>query len=247
MGTEGNLEYIDSRKQQHEIIEELFVKQAEQCKPLRILEAGCGRSWPFNLEKFDYVLTGVDIDEAGLELRKNTLRDLHETILGDLCVVDLGEEKYDVIYCSNVLEHVERADIAVKNFAKWIKPGGIIVILIPDPHSVPGFVTRVTPHWFHIFYYRFFLHDKNAGKPGYAPFPTHYHPIVSRKGLREYCDDGGNNLELAAEYGGTYIKPGRGATGVFLQFVVRTINILSFGTLSAKHSNLLYVIRKKVD
>jgi len=243
MNTKGTLEYIDSRKQHHDLVESLMRKQASRCQPLHILEAGCGRSWPYNLEGIQYILTGVDIDKAGLELRKNTLCDLHEAIEGDLCTVELGDEQYDVIYCSYVLEHVKTADVVVKNFAKWIKPGGIIIILIPDPHSVPGFITRITPHWFHVFYYRFFMKEKNAGTPGYAPFPTHYHPIVSRSGMRDFCNNENNSLELAKEYGGTYIKPGYGAMRVLLKAITRTISLVSLGTLSDKHSNLLYVIR----
>jgi SAM-dependent methyltransferase len=247
MNKHGDLEYIESRKQQHELVECLIKKQASSSAPLKILEAGCGISWPFKLAGIQYFLTGVDIDSAALEIRKNTLSDLDETIEGDLCLVDLGVEQYDVIYCSNVLEHVKNADLAVKNFVKWIKPGGIIIILIPDPHSVEGFITRITPHWFHILYYRILLKDKNAGTPGHAPFPTEYHPIVSRRGMRKFCNDKSNGVDLAKEYGGTYIQPGQGAIRKLIKAFKSTMNILSLGTLSSKHSNLLYVIRKQAS
>jgi hypothetical protein len=35
-----------------------------------------------------------------------------------------------------------------------------------------GVITKFTPHWFHVAVYRYWLGNKNAGKPGYAPFPT---------------------------------------------------------------------------
>lgn len=42
-------------------------------------------------------------------------------------------------------------------------PGGQIVVAAPNPYSVKGFVTRYTPHWFHVWYYRHVLHRPQAG------------------------------------------------------------------------------------
>ena len=245
MKKEGTLRLIESNKHQIQLVGSLIKKQASDRGPLHILEAGCGRRWPYNLDGIEYVLTGVDMDSAALDIRKNTVSDLDEAIEGDLCSVDLGTEQYDVIYCSYVLEHVETADVVVKKFIKWIKPGGIIIILIPDPHSVQGFITRMTPHWFHVFYYRFMVGNKNAGKPGYPPYPTFYHSIVSRNGLRDFCNDESNNVVLAEEYGIGYMRPGRGLMKTMLQVFKRIINLVSLGSLSVKHTNCLYVLRKQ--
>ena len=245
MNKERHLEIIEDRKQAIEMIESLIRKEDSHNEPVRILEAGCGRRWPFKMEGIQHILTGVDMDKAALEIRKNTLGDLHETVEGDLCSVDLGANRYDVIYCSFVLEHVKRADVVMKNFVKWIKPNGIIIIKIPDPYSVQGYITRITPYWFHVFYYRFILGNKNAGKPGYGPYSTYYHSIVSRRGMRDFCNDRSNCVVLAAEYGDEYFRPGRGAMKTLLHIFKRVINIISIGALSSKHTNLLYIIRKQ--
>lgn len=50
----------------------------------------------------------------------------------------------------------------MKNFVTWVKPNGIIIIKIPDPYSVRGFVTRNTPFWFHVLYYRIFHRTKKG-------------------------------------------------------------------------------------
>jgi SAM-dependent methyltransferase len=247
MNKEGKLKIIASREQHHEFIENRIISQASHRESLNILEAGCGRRWPYNLEGIKYTLTGVDVDKEALEARKNIVSDLHEAIEGDLCTVDLGVEVYDVIYCSYVLEHVEKADVVIKNFVKWIKPDGIIIILIPDPNSVQGFVTRITPHWFHVFYHRFFLGKKNAGKPGFGPYATYYHPVVSRSGMRDFCNDENNRIEILEEYADGFIKPGRSGAKTILRILKRAINIISLGKLSDKHTNLLFVIRKKND
>ena len=245
MSEKRYLKLIEDRTQEHELIEGLIKEKASKGEPIQILEAGCGRSWPFKLEGIQYVLTGVDMDKDALEMRKNTLSDLHEAIEGDLCSVDLEEDKYDVIYCSYVLEHVERADLVMKNFAKWAKPNGLIIIRIPDPYSVQGFITRITPHWFHVFYYRFILERKNAGKPGYGPYPTYYNPIVSRSGIRNFCNNNGNNIVLDSEYGDAYVRPREGLKLKLIHIIKRVLNTISFGFLSDKHTNLIYILRKE--
>lgn len=185
------------------------------------------------------------MDKDAMEIRKNTLADLHETIVGDLCTVALEEERYDVIYCSFVLEHIQRADLVLKNFVKWIKPNGIIILRIPDPYSVQGFITRITPHWFHVFYYRVIMGNKSAGKPGYGPYPTYYNPIISRSGIRDFCSDGGNHIACEAEYGDGYIRPGEGLTKTVIHIIKKIISKISMGLLSDQHTNLLYILRKK--
>ena len=88
----------------------------------------------------------------------------------------------------------------------------------------------------------FIMGHKKAGKPGYGPYPTHYNPIVSRNGIRDFCNDGGNDIVLDAEYGDTYFRPGRGLRKALIHIIKRVVNILSFGCLSDKHTNILYTL-----
>ena len=71
---------------------------------LNILEAGCGQKWPLDLKGLEYVLTGVDIDKASLETRKEKTKDLDKIILADLRTILLKESECDIIYSSFVLE-----------------------------------------------------------------------------------------------------------------------------------------------
>ncbi len=244
MDKEKHLELIEGSTQGNEIIENFIRNKASDGELIHILEAGCGRRWPYRLEGIQYFLTGVDMDRDALEIRKNTLSDLHETIEGNLCSVNLGADKYDAIYCSYVLEHIKRADLVMKKFVEWVKPNGIIIIKIPDPKSVQGYFTRITPYWFHVFYYRVIMGIKNAGKLGYGPYPTYYNPIVSRSGIRNFCNDGGNNLVLDVEYGYRSIRPSRGIRKMIHMFK-KVINIISIGYFDHKHTDLLYILRKK--
>jgi ubiquinone/menaquinone biosynthesis C-methylase UbiE len=237
------MDLIESREKEREIIEDHIKSQSTKGKPLQILEAGCGRRWQLRLDGIDYVLTGVDLDATALKMRKDDIGDLHEAVEGDLRSVQLPEHQYDVIYSSYVLEHIKGAEQVLNNFNRWVKPGGLVIIRIPDPHSVHGFITRMTPHWFHVLYYRIFLGFPNAGKPGYEPYPVDYDPVVSRRGIKDFCKKHG--FTVMAEYGDGYMRPGKGIARLLIHSVKVVGSILSLGALSWRHSNLLYILRKQ--
>lgn len=246
MNEETNLELIETREEERQLIEAHIRRVADsRNEPIDILEAGCGRKWPFKMTDVEYVLTGIDMDKAALEIRANTLADLHKTIEGDLCTIELSENQYDVIYCSFVLEHVERADLVLRNFSRWVKPNGIVIIRVPDFHSVKGFVTRYTPFWFHVYYHRLVLGQKSAGKPGFSPYQTFYNPVISRNGMRQFCGESAIHMAIEEEYGDGYVKPGRGIVKAMISAFVKSVSFLSFGNLSHKHTNLLYILRSK--
>ena len=242
MWNSRHLELTSSWKHQNEIMESHIEGIAVVGGVLQILEAGCGQRWLLNLDGVQYVLTGVDLDKAALEIRKNVVKDLHEAIEGDLISVRLQENHYDVIYCSYVLEHIQGAEQVLSKFVNWIKPNGIIILLIPDSNSVQGFISRVTPHWFHVFHYRFILGNQNAGKAGYAPYPVHYDRVISRNGIRDFCSR--NNLTVLAEYGDGFNKPGKDIVRLLIHSFKQVVGALSFGLLSGKHNNLLYILQK---
>jgi len=105
-------------------------------------------------------------------------------------------------------------------------------------------VTRVTPHWFHVFFYRHVMGMKNAGKPGYAPYPTHYDPVISRAGMREFCRL--NKLTIKAEFGCGGRSHGRGLKRLGIFAIQRLMNVLSFGVLSASHDDLIFIVQREV-
>jgi SAM-dependent methyltransferase len=211
-------------------------------KVLEILEAGCGQRWDVDIGDGDYVLTGIDIDPEALRIRRDETKDLHEAIVGDLRTADFGQRTFNIIFNRHVLEHVPRAQQVLKNFNRWVKPGGLIIIVIPDPYSAYGFTSRITPHWFHVLYYRLILGKKNAGKPGYAPYPVTYDKVVSREGIRAFCAE--NGLVLAAEYGVTTGPNNNSLKQRLVEAYKKTLQVLSLGRLSSDYSDIIFIIHK---
>ena len=216
-------------------------------KPLEILEAGCGRRWQIDLgEGVAYRLTGVDTNEAALRARTQEVGDIDVAVLGDLCTVALQPECYDVIWCSYVLEHINDVECVLHNFIRWLRPGGVMVLTVPNRDSVYGFVTRKTPFWFHVLYKKHMKRHPNAGKPGFDPFPTYYDKVLSRKGMRAFCKN--NGLIMKAEYGWAGALPRRlGAFRIPVYLACRTLSILSLGRLTNSPAGLAYVIQKPVS
>lgn len=211
--------------------------------PLEILEAGCGSAWPVDLEGIDYRLTGIDLDATALQSRIDTIGDLDEAIVGDLSLDGtIPPARYDVIYSSFVLEHIRDAEKTLTLMLGGLKPGGLLLLRIPDRDSVYGWTARRTPFLVHVAYYRYILHVANAGKPGHPPYRTYHAPIVSRAGIRDFCDR--NGYSILEERMHTYYLQGTSLRVRITRAYAKVLWALSFGALAWRHNNLTYVIRK---
>ena len=159
-----------------------------------ILDAGCGQGWRLDLGGVPHRITGIDSDADAVRLRQEKRGDLTESLVGDLITVDLPISHYDVVHSSFVLEHIAGADQVLDRFFRWLRPGGLLLLAIPDRDSAFGFLSRVTPFWLHVLYRRHIFRQPNAGNPGYAPYPTFYDRVISVQGMREYCSAGGHSV-----------------------------------------------------
>jgi 2-polyprenyl-3-methyl-5-hydroxy-6-metoxy-1,4-benzoquinol methylase len=223
-------------------IDAIRAQAKELGRPLSILEAGCGQCWTLDLAGTEYTLTGVDLDVVALELRKTQARDLNVAIAGDICSVDLPEASFDIVYSAFVLEHVPRADAALSNFVRWLKPGGLLILHLPERRTARGFLTRMLPHGAHVFFRRHIYGSKTAGQPGYPPYPTHYHPVIARDELCEFLAE--RDVKCVGVYADGFRREGAGLTRMMVRSVVVFTSLLSFGHLTADYINLMYVAVK---
>ena len=151
---------------------------------LAVYEAGGGSTsfLPLSVLNRAYV-TVVDIDED--QIRNNDYA--QEAILGDIQSYRFQPETFDLVICYNVIEHLPDVEAALLGFCESLKQRGLILIGAPNPKSLSGVVTKYSPHWFHVWFYRHVRGDKNAGLPGQAPFPTFFHPLVSLARLEAFA------------------------------------------------------------
>lgn len=227
-----------------EIISRIIYEKARVSETLNILEAGCGRKWFINLRGVKYKLTGVDLDKNALDIRKNKQKDLDIAINADLQTASLEENSYDIIYNENVLEHVDGAEVVLRNFVRWLKPAGIMILLFPNRDSAFGFVVRIAPFWVHVFFKKYIERNrnKNAGKPGYDPYPIFFDKVVSRTGIYEFCEKNGLFLKAEYRWDGRPIK--NQIVWFFAQILIWCLHLFSFMRLSVNYRNLIYIIEK---
>jgi ubiquinone/menaquinone biosynthesis C-methylase UbiE len=75
--------------------------------------------------------------------------------ISDILSIPVPDASFDVILCTEVLEHVPEPIRAVQEFARILKPGGKLLLTAPlgsGLHQEPyHFYGGYTPHWYHKF------------------------------------------------------------------------------------------------
>jgi ubiquinone/menaquinone biosynthesis C-methylase UbiE len=105
----------------------------EMKEGMRLLEPGCGRGEHLRIFK------ELGLDVCGLDLSpesKNLAGDLDI----DVCDLDAGklpfpDNHFDVVYSKSFLEHLREPAVFLKEAFRVLKPGGLIVSLVPDWES----------------------------------------------------------------------------------------------------------------
>lgn len=115
------------------------------------LDYGAGRG---NVEQMNFrdrvaFVAGVDPDEA---VFSNPY--LHEAKLLPLPsgVIPYEDERFDMVYCANVMEHVEDPAATFREVKRVLKPGGLFIAKTPNKWHYMPLIARVTPTSFHKFY-----------------------------------------------------------------------------------------------
>lgn len=112
---------------------------AERCaslRPRRIIDIGCGTghllsSLVGRLDHEPEIVVGVDHSSAGLA-RARALAPRARWMLGDLYGLPPLEDTFDLVLCTEVLEHLERPERAVDALCGLCAPEGLVAITVPD-------------------------------------------------------------------------------------------------------------------
>lgn len=97
-----------------------------------ILDAGCGNGHLLNeidLSFKDCTLSGSDFSQAGIDYAK-TLFPKYSFFKHNL--YKQISDKFDVIFCTEVLEHLEFPETALLNIIDSLNEDGIAIITVPD-------------------------------------------------------------------------------------------------------------------
>jgi hypothetical protein len=153
-----------------------------------------------------------------------------------------------VIICCDVLEHLPRPELALRSLFEALDDDGIVVLELPNVLSLKGLVTKLTPHRFHVWVLRTFLNYQNAGKPGFAPFPTFLRSSIAPRRLLEFCVAHGMKPAHVDVYEGPAITQLRQRSPMAFRLytlAVRTLNAIALGRHDFGLSDVSVVLRRE--
>ncbi len=211
---------------------------------IMVYEAGGGSDSYLPLDRLQVTnVLVVDIDFG--QLKRNEYSKWK--VKGDVQSCAFKEGSFDLIVCYNVIEHLDAPDAAIRLFYEALAPGGLLFIGAPNPSSLTGLITKYTPHLLHVAYYKYLRGWEDAGKPGFAPFPTVYSPIVKPERLKKFCVELGFHIEYFCEYRSSHyasIEESNPLLGRLLIGLTGVLNAMTFGTRDLTNGDYHLIARK---
>lgn len=211
-------------------------------KNLTVLHAGCGAMSHVRLPENAYSV-GIDVSEKQLERNE----DVSAKIVADLVTYDYEPDEYDMVICWNVLEHLNRPDVAMAGFVRTVKPDGLIVLAAPNIRSLKAIVTKFTPHRFHVFVIKHILGNKRAGSDDFGPFPTFLRKSMSPKGMKALAQREGLSPVFYREYDTMLARLRENSRVLYSIYAAssRVLQIVSLGFLGGLNNSDYIIVLKK--
>lgn len=134
------------RRQWHEMfIDSLPINE----NPIELLELGCGGSafLPYFARRFKYAVSGIDFSKTGIDLT-NKLCSIYG-VKPKLYCVDFFkapldcQERYHAVVSFGVVEHFSDTAATIDAFAKFVRPGGRLLTVVPNMGGFCGLAQRV--------------------------------------------------------------------------------------------------------
>ena len=111
-----------------------IIKAVPRRSGLSVLDAGCGEGQLIErLQKAlpDDHYVGVDITPVALEKARQRCQ-FATFKKADLSATGFGDSSFDVIVCTEVIEHVPEYNDVLAEFVRLLKPGGLLIITFPN-------------------------------------------------------------------------------------------------------------------
>jgi SAM-dependent methyltransferase len=215
---------------------------AGQSHPLRVLEAGCGSLSNIKLGS-DVHVVGIDVSAEALAQNAT----IHERVQANLETFDLGNAEYDLIVCWDVLEHLAKPTNVVRKFLRAVKPGGLILLALPNVLSIKGLVAKYTPLSFHLFVHRLIYGQRAGNAPGYEVCPTYLRYSIAPRSIARLAMHHAFDVDLFSIYESGMQRRFRerfGLVGKPWQIVRVVVRLLSVGVIDAEATDCILILRR---
>jgi ubiquinone/menaquinone biosynthesis C-methylase UbiE len=123
----------------------------------KILDAGCGtqqyKTYCKHLKYHAQDFAKYDGKGDGQGLQKNNWKYGELNYIGDIWKIDEKDNFFDVILCTEVIEHILYPNETIKEFSRLLKPNGTLILTAPVC-SIPHFSPYYYYNGFSEYYYK---------------------------------------------------------------------------------------------
>jgi SAM-dependent methyltransferase len=125
---DSRMNMYDTRRRVELIFRELL---PEDLSGKCLLDAGCGTGW------FSKAAAERRADVTAMDLGERLLQKVNEkckvkTVVGSVLQIPFPDNHFDVVVSSEVIEHTTDPRKAIFEFARVLKPGGVLVVTTPN-------------------------------------------------------------------------------------------------------------------
>jgi 2-polyprenyl-3-methyl-5-hydroxy-6-metoxy-1,4-benzoquinol methylase len=150
---QDELHYFNAKLEQRFAVLQRYLKSSEN-EP-RLLDVGCGEGYALNFfRKQGWSVRGVDFSSAGVKSKNPDCLDA--LVNGDIFTLlkteILAGNNYEVVWLQNVLEHVLDPLDLLRSLQSLVKPGGVLVVTVPNDCSMTQIDALNAKHIDHAFW-----------------------------------------------------------------------------------------------
>ena len=152
--------------------------------------AGAGIVSAMNFRGEARSIVGLDLDER---VASNPFLD--EAFVGSAEALPFENEKFDLVFSDNVMEHLENPSKVMREVWRVLKPGGVFIFKTPNVYHYMPTIARMTSHSVHQWI------NKKRGRESCDTFPTRY-LCNNRSTIARMAEDSELELEAIEFYEG---------------------------------------------
>jgi ubiquinone/menaquinone biosynthesis C-methylase UbiE len=97
-----------------------------------ILDVGCGANLDYNIFLADIGKRPICVDFAMSFLRLAPKDARLRLVQADATLLPFARSAFDGVICSETIEHIERDDAVIGEIARVLRPGGVLVMTVPN-------------------------------------------------------------------------------------------------------------------
>lgn len=128
-----------------------------------VLDLGCGDGYlSFLIAQKGLRVTSLDISLQRMKKFEEAARQYHiHRVISNVCAPGFASQNFDLIVCSEVIEHIEDYPVVLKEVFRLLKPGGKFIVTVPYKEKLK---TLLCPHCQQGFHENGHLHSFDTDK-----------------------------------------------------------------------------------